>query len=247
MREMRDHDRQSRSARRLRRRDPWANLSVDLTMTTATVVLTVVPLIAIAALVKFSFLPLHQLDKSIATSLHTYALAHPDLTKAMEAWSAIFGPWPWRVEMILLAAWALWRGSIRVAAWVVTAIVLSGALGYVLKVMIARARPVFPDPVATAVGESFPSGHALMVTVGVGATVLMLLPFLSRALRVLAWTLAALLVLSVVYTRIALGVHWTSDVVSGVLLGVAVLSATTVVFETGRRIRARVAKPSTAL
>lgn len=42
------------------------------------------------------------------------------------------------------------------------------------------------------------------------------------------------------YTRVALGVHWVSDVVGGWLLGIAVVTATTLVFEawradTGRR------------
>jgi undecaprenyl-diphosphatase len=46
-------------------------------------------------------------------------------------------------------------------------------------------------------------------------------------------------VLSVAYTRVALGVHWVSDVVGGVVLGVAVIAATAAAFETWRREQGR--------
>lgn len=41
-------------------------------------------------------------------------------------------------------------------------------------------------------------------------------------------------VLGVGYTRVALGVHWVSDVVGGWLLGLVVVTATTFVFEAWR-------------
>jgi undecaprenyl-diphosphatase len=50
---------------------------------------------------------------------------------------------------------------------------------------------------------------------------------------------AGFLVLSVGYTRIALGVHWVSDVAAGLVLGAAVIAATVAGFETWRREQGR--------
>ena len=53
-------------------------------------------------------------------------------------------------------------------------------LTQVVKALVARLRPVVPDPVATAAGNSFPSGHALNVTVFFGALLLVFLPTIDR-------------------------------------------------------------------
>lgn len=63
---------------------------------------------------------------------------------------------------------------------------------------------------------------------------LVLLPLVPRAWRALPWALAVLTVVGVGYTRVALGVHWVSDVVGGWLLGLATVTATTLVFEAWR-------------
>jgi undecaprenyl-diphosphatase len=73
--------------------------------------------------------------------------------------------------------------------------------------------------------------------------VLLILPRLPAWGRLLAWVIAWFLVVSVAYTRVALGVHWVSDVVAGVMLGVAVLAGTVAAFETWRREQGR--KPLT--
>ncbi|MEV0582135.1 phosphatase PAP2 family protein [Nonomuraea sp. NPDC050310] len=220
-------------------KNPWANLAVDLTVASLVVALVSVPFLLIAVLVKVTFEPLHGLDQTVAANLHAYALANPDRTEFVWWWSEIFGPWPWRIAVLLLAAWAGWRGATRVALWAITTITVGGLLGLLLKIITDRARPEFPDPVAFAPGESFPSGHALSATLGAGVIVLMLLPFMSRKIKIVAWALAAFLALSVAYTRIALGVHWVSDAVGGVLLGIAVIAATTIAFERWRRERGR--------
>ncbi len=75
----------------------------------------------------------------------------------------------------------------------------------------------------------------LTATLGCGVLLLALLPVLGR--RAYAWAAAgsAVIVAVTAYTRVALGVHWLSDVVGGIVLGVAVLMATTAAFETWRR------------
>ncbi|GAA3409312.1 phosphatase PAP2 family protein [Streptosporangium vulgare] len=54
--------------------------------------------------------------------------------------------------------------------------------------------------------------------------VLILLPFLrSPASRIAVWAVAAVIMVFVAYSRVALGVHWTSDVIAGVALGIVVV------------------------
>ncbi|RVX40006.1 undecaprenyl-diphosphatase [Nonomuraea polychroma] len=184
-------------------------------------------------------MPVDGLDAQAARNLHEYALAHPGVTWFLLVWTDLFGPWTWRFAVIAYAAWLLYKGAPRLAAWAVTTVTVGGLLGLALKIIVARARPHLPDPVALAPGDSFPSGHTVNVTLGAGVIVLLVLPMLPRWGRVAAWAVACFLVLSVGYTRIALGVHWVSDVAAGIVLGAAVIAATAAAFETWRREQGR--------
>lgn len=207
--------------------------------------LTVAGFAAALVMIPFSLLlvvakmPLNELDAGVARELHEYALANPDVTRFLIVWTDLFGPWPWRIAVIVYAAWLLHKGAPRLAAWAVATMTVGGLLGLALKIIVARARPHLPDPVALAPGDSFPSGHTVTVTLGAGVIVLLVLPMLPRWGRVVAWAVACLLVLSVGYTRIALGVHWVSDVAGGIVLGAAVVAATVAAFETWRRDQGR--------
>ncbi|MEU4547520.1 phosphatase PAP2 family protein [Nonomuraea dietziae] len=212
------------------------SLGLRLTIASFAAALVMIPFSLLLVVAK---MPVNGLDAQVAKELHAYALAHPDVTRLLIVWSEVFGPWPWRVAVIAYAAWLLYRGAPRLAIWAVTTMVVGGLIGLALKIVVARARPHLPDPVALAPGDSFPSGHTVHVTLGAGVIVLLLLPVLSRTGRVVAWAVAGFLVLSVGYTRIALGVHWVSDVAGGIVLGAAVIAATAAAFETWRREQGR--------
>ncbi|WP_245765011.1 phosphatase PAP2 family protein [Nonomuraea jiangxiensis] len=217
-------------------------LGLRLTLACLAAALVMIPFSLLLVVAK---MPLNWLDAQVAGELHAYALAHPDVTRVLIVWTDVFGPWPWRIAVVLFAAWLFWRGARRLAVWAVTTVTVGGVLGLVLKIIVARARPHLPNPVALAPGDSFPSGHAVNATVGAGVVVLLVLPLLSRWGRRVAWAVGCFLALSVGYTRIALGVHWVSDVVAGIILGAAVVAATTAAFETWRREHGR--RPSSPL
>lgn len=215
-------------------------LGVRLTLSAVAVALFSVPFVLLLVLVMSSFAPLNDLDESVARHLHADALAHPGYARLLGIGTEVFGPTTWRVLVVLAAVWAWYRGARRLAVWAVVTITVSGLLNLAVKEVVNRARPVLPDPVSWAPGSSFPSGHAMAVATGTGVLVLMLLPSLRRpAARIAAWAVAAVLIVFVAYTRVALGVHWLSDVIAGVALGVVVVGGITAGFETWRREEGR--------
>ncbi|MEU4570939.1 phosphatase PAP2 family protein [Nonomuraea sp. NPDC023979] len=205
-------------------------LGVRLTIASVTVAVVMVPFMLLLVVAR---MPLNDLDEGVARQLHAYALANPDVTTALIVWTDAFGPMSWRVAVAVLAIWLVRRGARLLALWAVTTMAVGGLLGALIKVIVDRARPGLPDPVALADGDSFPSGHALNATLGAGIILLTVMPLLRH--RAAAWALAWFLVVTVACTRVALGVHYVSDVVAGVMLGVAVIAATVAGFERWRR------------
>lgn len=90
------------------------------------------------------------------------------------------------------------------------------------KSFFGRPRPdLVPHDVYVYSG-SFPSGHSTMSTAAF-LTLAMLIASLEmkRRSKALAYTLAALVVVGVGFSRVYLGVHWPSDVLAGWCLGAA--------------------------
>lgn len=182
-----------------------------------------VPFALIAALVAGRYPPLHEVDARITGRLHQVALAHPGWADAMTWWTTIFHPATWRIAAALLAVW-LWRRHARsLAVWVVATVAAGALLGVLLKLLFGRHRPDLLDPVAQAAGYAFPSGHALTSALGATVAMMVLLPLVRDrpVVRALLGVLAVLIPLVTAFTRVGLGVHWTSDVVAGLLLGAA--------------------------
>ncbi|GAA3771052.1 phosphatase PAP2 family protein [Micromonospora maritima] len=221
---------------RARRLDPDHSLGLRLTLAATAAFLVLVPFALLALLVLGAWPPLLRLDASVTDAFHGYALDHPAWVQVMTVWTHALGPGPLRVAAAVVVVWLLRRGAPRLAVWVVVTMLVGGLLGALLKLLVGRDRPELLDPVARAAGYSFPSGHALNAALAAGVLLLVFLPFArdSRAGRVALWTAAALVMVVTGLSRIALGVHWTSDVVGGWVLGVAVVAATAASFATWR-------------
>jgi undecaprenyl-diphosphatase len=139
----------------------------------------------------------------------------------------------------VVAVWLWRRDARRLAIWAVTTMTIGGLLGALLKVVVSRARPAFEAPVAHSSGYSFPSGHAVNSFLCTGVLILVFLPVLSRAGRWLAYVLGAAIVLLTGFDRVALGVHYVSDVVAGWIVALACLVGTAGAFEIWRRDQGR--------
>ncbi|MFD0329243.1 phosphatase PAP2 family protein [Streptacidiphilus monticola] len=127
---------------------------------------------------------------------------------------------------------ALVAGARLAALWVALVTACQAALEIGVKDAVARPRPAYGHPVTTATGWSFPSGHAMTAATVLTLFALLLLPH-ARG-RTARWALlgaAALLVLLVSWSRLALAVHWPSDVLGAWLLARALLGAVTAAFD----------------
>jgi undecaprenyl-diphosphatase len=131
---------------------------------------------------------------------------------------------PWFLMLLVvgsagvLAAARLWR----MACFLVMATVAGALFNTVLKEIFARARPDLVSHEVIVSNASFPSGHAF----GAAMIYLTLAALLSRriqqpAARGLLLILAIGVTAAVGLSRIALGVHWPSDVLAGWAAGAA--------------------------
>jgi undecaprenyl-diphosphatase len=157
----------------------------------------------------------------------------------MRALSTVGSTPVYLVVYALVGAWLLRRGLPRLALFVAVTVAVSPLLNTAVKLAVDRARPVLPDPVARASGLSFPSGHAQNAVVAAAVLLLVFLPVLRGARRRVAVVASVLLVAAIGFSRVALGVHYVSDVLAGYVLGGAWVAATTAAFSLGRRERGR--------
>ncbi|HWS38348.1 MAG TPA: phosphatase PAP2 family protein [Actinoplanes sp.] len=186
-------------------------------------------------LVRFHWQPLLDLDESIAHRLNRWASGSETTVAVLQQISS-FGGRGVLLPLVLLSAVVLFlRRLPRPAIYLLVTGAGALVLDPSLKAVIGRLRPVVEVPVASAPGNSFPSGHALGSMVVYGMLVLVFLPAMRRRWRPWFIGLAALIVAAVGFTRLALGVHYLSDVLGGWLLGIAWISVTAYAFRIWRR------------
>ena len=111
-------------------------------------------------------------------------------------------------------------------AFFVTAFLGSQLVASLLKNGFDRARPDAGSAVPLPDSSSFPSGHATAGAASLGAVAVLLAERLpSRRARIWLWVVTVVLGVAVGLSRIALGVHYVTDVLAGWCLGLAWLAA----------------------
>jgi undecaprenyl-diphosphatase len=194
-------------------------------------------------LVRFHWEPLLTVDGGLARDLNAAVSARPLAVDVLTVVSRLGGR-PVLFWLVALAAVGLLiRRRPRLAAYLIVTGIGALLLDPSLKALVGRLRPVVDVPVATAPGNSFPSGHALGSMVVYGALVLVFLAAVPPRWKKPFVAVAAAIVLAVGFTRIALGVHYLSDVLAGWLLGAAWLSVTAYAFRVWRREAGRAGRP----
>lgn len=133
--------------------------------------------------------------------------------------------------------WVLRNGGRKLAVFLAVTSVGGGAIDTVVKVAVGRPRPEVDEPIISAFGKSFPSGHSMQAVVCYGALLLVFLPLLEGRRRTAAIVATATLIALIGFSRLSLGVHYVSDVLGGCVLGAAWLIASVAAFEIWREDR----------
>jgi YegS/Rv2252/BmrU family lipid kinase len=155
-----------------------------------------------------------------------------------------FSTIPVTVVVAVVALALLWKGHRRAAAWTVGVMLANGVATYFLKRLLEVDRPFWTEPIQTLNSWSFPSGHSSATAAGAGvAVVLVTMLVRRRALRRLLVGLSVLIAVVVGLDRVFLGVHHSSDVVAGWLLGAGIVLVGLAVFDPTPRSIALTAEP----
>jgi undecaprenyl-diphosphatase len=169
-------------------------------------------------------------DSRFATSLHRVALRN-DLLVSVSRVVTFFGGAGWLFPLIAVAAAFFWiRGRAWVSLYLVVTNLGGAAVDNIVKALVARPRPDLVHPLAHARGMSFPSGHAMAAAIAYGSLLVAVWPLVSRGWRVVLVIAYSIVVALIATSRLTLGVHFLSDVLGGVVLGLAWLALMSAAF-----------------
>ena len=154
----------------------------------------------------------------LATRL-VYASAHPALTGAMRLLTNLGGAIVVVPIFALMIEYLLVHRQVRAAVLILVSGIGAAASDPILKGIFRRARPDLIQPLDSAGGYSFPSGHAVMAVVTFGLLAYLVGRRQTGWSRVLVVVLAITIMLLVGFTRVYLGVHYPTDVTGSLLVG----------------------------
>jgi len=213
---------------------PTARAGARAVLAAVALVTVAVPFALTLLLVAIRWAPLRSADQGARDSLHRYAVSHAGFVTAMQLISDSGSALAWLVVLAVVVVTFFWRGLPRLALFVMVTAVGSSLLNTLVKAAVHRPRPELINPVAHEFGLSFPSGHAQAAMVGYAILLFVFLPILRGWWRRTAVMFAVFMVLAIGFSRIALGVHYLSDVVGGVVLGAAWVAAMAAAFNVTR-------------
>lgn len=216
-----------------RRLDPEVATGLALTLALVLIVGGGLVLGVLAYLVRGDT-DLVRLDDSVANWGAEHA--SPFATDALNAVTTLGEP---TVVVILAAMLAVVETARTRNRWIVPFVLIvvagNGLLTTTVKHLFDRVRPAL-DPVAETLGPSFPSGHSSWSAAFAAAAALLLSRGRSPRARALIAGLAAAFAVTIASSRVLLSVHWLSDVIAGMALGLAWFAVCAIAFG-GRLLR----------
>lgn len=221
-----------------RRLDPDQRFGLRLSLIAIAVLLLAIPFSLLLLEVTRDG-PLTEVDRAVADAIHEEVVGEEEEIFLLRVITNLGDPITLWV-LVVMASVVLWRrGNRRTAIYVAVTPLVGGLISMGVKAMVGRARPEPGQPIHEALGESFPSGHALNATVTYGVLLLAFMPMIPRRWRWIAIAAYAALIAAIGASRLGLVVHYVSDVLAGYVLGFAWLAVATATFSHWREERGR--------
>ncbi|HRA42702.1 MAG TPA: VTT domain-containing protein [Gammaproteobacteria bacterium] len=158
-------------------------------------------------------------------------------------WTGFFtglgDPWILLPTAAAIGLWLFWRQRYKAAfCWLLTI-----GLGFICGVLI-KIETTIPRPeglIYSSHGFSFPSGHTLMATLAFGLAAMFIHQSISiqspeSKYRWTPWAIAIPLILWIAFSRVYLGMHWFTDIMGSLTLGIGFVTLGTLIY---RRIESR--------
>ncbi len=176
----------------------------------------------------FGFLNLFEdviLEKSVPSLDYTfvnwvYSFRTPFLNEIMKVITALGN----------VSGVAIFLGIVLIALFLlnkkkyIIPILISSLVGegfvYFMKIIAQRPRPLIQNALITETDFSFPSGHAMIAITVYGFVLYFLIQACKEHWQKIALAIVGVvLILSIGFSRIYLGVHWPTDILASYLLG----------------------------
>jgi undecaprenyl-diphosphatase len=156
-------------------------------------------------------------DRRITTWLVDHRTSGLNEAMKVVTWA---GSWVAALVLTVLVGALAWRRRLPLFAVFAIALAWLGELAavHLTKAVVHRPRPPEEIRVISAHGWSFPSGHTANAVVVFTGIALVLTAFVRSKLgSALIWTLMVMMIGLVGFSRIELGVHWTTDVLASAI------------------------------
>ena len=155
-------------------------------------------------------------DKTILLWIHQFA--SPTLDAVMVAITRIGDPHTVVPLTLVVFVLLLWRKRFLEAKFFALDAAGGAVLSYLLKLAFSKDRPRLWESPINEVTYSYPSGHALGSMVLYGFLSYLVARLFPQYAKV-SYAIATLLILTIGFSRLYLGVHWPTDIIGGYGIG----------------------------
>ncbi len=124
-----------------------------------------------------------------------------------------------------IVAWLIYFRSVRAGVAAAVTILVGKFSVIALSAITMRARPETALSAGWFADYSFPSNHVVMATVVLGIAAILSSQTLGRWSKAVVIAMTGIVVVAIGFAQLYLGIHWTSDMLAGLILGTTLVSA----------------------
>ena len=130
----------------------------------------------------------------------------------------------------LVFLWLCFKRYWKIAICWIATIMITGGIVFILKSLFFMHRPYLMNGPSNS---CFPSGHTAFVTSLISLSSILIAQELKRGKRYIPYVFATVIIVAIGFSRLYLGAHWLTDVISGFLLGISVALFITILHRRG--------------